>query len=528
MPSIALYDTTLRDGAQREGVHLTVEDKLRIALRLDTLGVHYIEGGFPASNPRDSVFFEQAARLELKSATLVAFGMTARKQTLPSKDVGLQALAACSAPVVSLAGKAWGIQVERVLETTPAENLRMIFDSIAFLCAAGKRLFFDAEHYFDAYQADSSYALKVLEAAIDAGAEAVVLCDTNGGALPHQVAAITRETLEALKARNSASAQVTVGIHCHNDSGCAVANTLEAVRVGATQVQGTINGYGERAGNADLLIILANLELKLGQELVGAERLRLLTPTANFVAETFTIAPDPYHPYSGSNAFAHKGGIHVSAALRSKGSYEHVSPEQVGNFSHIVVSELAGKAALEAKARELGIALPKEPKKLQELLDTVKERESQGYSYEVADASLALLLKAESGEPASCFKLESFRVLAEKREDGRVMSEATIKVLVDGERHVATGEGNGPVNALDAALRLAIGRFYPQVANLELTDYKVRVLDESGGTDAVTRTVIETTDGTTSWGTVGVSENIIEASWDALVDSITYGLLKTT
>jgi len=522
---ITLYDTTLRDGAQREGVSLTVEDKLRIAARLDELGVAYIEGGFPASNPRDIAFFSQAAGLVLKTARIAAFGMTAKKGVAACEDEGLCALAACSAPTVTVVGKAWDRQVEMALEATRDENLRMVHGSVAFLVAAGKEVFFDAEHYFDGYKGNSAYALEVVCAAAAAGAAAVVLCETNGGALPHEVYEITAATRQALAA--ASAGPVVLGIHAHDDSGCAVANTLEAVRAGATQVQGTVNGYGERVGNANLLTVLANLELKMGIEAVGSERLQLLTSTAQFVAETFNIAPDSHQPYVGQSAFAHKGGLHVSAIRRFPAAYEHADPTQVGNFAHIVVSELSGRASLQAKAAQLGITLPSDGTAAQALLDVVKEREAQGYSYEVADGSLALLLRARLGEPAACFKLEAFRVIAEKREDGRVMTEATIKIHVNGERFVATGEGNGPVNALDRALRMAIRRFYPQVDGLELRDYKVRVLDESIGTGAVTRVLIETGDGENAWGTVGVSENIIEASWDALVDSITYGLLRT-
>jgi 2-isopropylmalate synthase len=528
--AITLYDTTLRDGEQREGVSLTVEDKLRIAARLDALGIAYIEGGFPASNPKDRAFYQQAAslapelapELALTQATISAFGTTARKGVEPEADEGLRALVSCPASVITLVGKAWESQALEVLGTSGEENLRMIDLSTRYLVQAGKRVFFDAEHFFDGYKEDPGYALAALLVAGKAGAEALVLCDTNGGALPHEVYAITSAIVEALRA---GAVEAVVGIHAHDDGGCAVANSLEAVRAGARQVQGTVNGYGERVGNANLLTVMANLKFKMGIDVVGAERMALLTSTARFVAETFNIALDPHLPYVGQSAFAHKGGIHASAALRSRGAYEHIDPARVGNFSHIVVSELAGRASLAAKAQELGIALPSDEGRIQALLDTIKLRESQGYSYEVADASLALLLCAETGAAASCFTLESFRVIAEKREDGRVMSEATIKLLVGDERHVATGEGNGPVNALDAALRLAIRRFYPQVKRFDLTDYKVRVLDESIGTGAVTRVLIETSDGQASWGSVGVSDNIIEASWDALVDSITYGLL---
>jgi 2-isopropylmalate synthase len=520
---ITLYDTTLRDGEQREGVNLSVEDKLRIVARLDALGITYIEGGFPASNPTDKAFYEQAGSLALNQAVISAFGTTVHKDVRPQKDEGLRALATCPAKVVTLVGKAWAAQAIETLATSAEENLRMIDSSIRYLARSGKRVFFDAEHYFDGYRDDPSYALAVLLVAWEAGAEALILCDTNGGSLPHEVYDITATTIETL---DEGGVATVVGIHAHDDSGCAVANSLEAVRAGATQVQGTINGFGERVGNCNLLTVLANLQLKMGYEIVSPEQLALLTSTAHFVSETFNITPDAHLPYVGQSAFAHKGGIHASAALRYRNAYEHVEPAVVGNFSHIVMSELAGRASLIAKANELDVMLPADENRVHDLLDTIKLRESRGYSYEVANASLTLLLHAELGEAATCFELESFRVIAEKREDGRVISEATIKLFVDKKRHVATGEGNGPVNALDAALRLAIQRFYPQVADLELTDYKVRVLDESVGTGAVTRVLIEMSDGQSTWGAVGVSDNIIEASWDALVDAITYGLIE--
>ncbi|NLG11367.1 MAG: citramalate synthase [Coriobacteriaceae bacterium] len=521
---IRLYDTTLRDGEQREGVSLTVEDKLSIARRLDTLGVSYIEGGFPVSNPKDAAFFVRAGELNLKQAQLVAFGLSCKKGTAAAEDAGLNILAACSAPIITLLGKAWDIQVEQVLATNRDENLRMIEDSVRFLVDKRKEVFLDAEHFFDGYRSDAAYALAVLEAGIRGGATAVVLCETNGGALPNEVFDITLAVSAAL--RDNGHGDVEIGIHTHDDSGCAVANSLEAVRAGATQVQGTVNGYGERVGNANLLTVLADLELKMGYEVVGGERLKLLTSTSQFVAETLNITPDPHQPYVGQSAFAHKGGLHVSAHDRLLHAYEHVDPVAVGNFAHIVVSELAGKVSLRTKASEFGITLPEQPEAIDRLLDNLKQREAKGYSYEVADASLALLLRAQLGEPITCFKLESFRVIADKREDGKLMTEATIKIHVGDERFVATGEGNGPVNALDVALRLAIRRFYPQIDELHLTDYKVRVIDESTGTSAITRVLIETSDGFETWGTVGVSENIIEASWNALVDAISYGLLR--
>jgi 2-isopropylmalate synthase len=519
---LTLYDTTLRDGAQREGVNLSVEDKLRIAARLDALGVTYIEGGFPASNPTDVAFFEQASSLGLKNAVLSAFGTTARKGMEPTDDEGLRVLAACPAPVVTLLAKTWAAQVVEVLGMSAEENLRTVERSVRWLVQAGKRVFLDAEHFFDAYKDEPGYPVAVLLAAARAGAETFVLCDTNGGSLPHEVHATTAAALAALA---EAGLSVSVGVHLHDDGGCAIANSLEAVRAGATQVQGTVNGFGERVGNANILAVLAALQLKMGYELVAPEQLAQLTSVAHFVSETFNITPDAHLPYVGQNAFAHKGGIHASASLRSRRAYEHVDPAVVGNYSRIVVSELAGKASLSAKAQELGVTLPEDEAELRALLDVVKSRESQGYSYEVADASLVLLLRSQLGEEDRRFTLESFRVTVDKREDGRALSEATIKLQACGERHIATGEGNGPVNALDAALRLAIQRFYPQVEDFELTDYKVRVLSEGTGTAAAIRVLIETSDGNTSWGTVGVSDNIVEASWDALVDAITYGLL---
>jgi 2-isopropylmalate synthase len=521
---ISLYDTTLRDGAQREGVSLGVEDKLAIAVKLDELGVRWIEGGFPASNPKDAEFFARAAELRLNTASIVAFGPTRHKDVAAEEDAGLRALAVCPVNTVALVGKAWERQIVYALETSVENNLAMIADSVRYLVAAGKEVFFDAEHYYDGYREDTHYALEVLVTALEAGAGCVVLCDTNGGMLPNGAYEITRATIAALAERGWPDA--VVGIHMHDDSGCGVANSLEALRAGATLVQGTVNGYGERVGNANLLTIAANLELKCDERAVGAACLSALTPTAQFVAEVFNVALDAHAPYVGRNAFAHKGGLHVSAARRVSGAYEHVDPAAVGNLAHIVVSELAGKATLEAKAGQLGIELPA-GEATAELLEVIKGREAGGYSYEVADGSLALLLKAGLGEPAAYFRLESFRVIADKREDGRVATEATIKIHVGGERFVATGEGNGPVNALDTALRMAIRRFYPQIDALELSDYKVRVLDEATGTGAVTRVLIETTDGAGSWGTVGVSDNIIEASWDALVDSISYGLLRS-
>ncbi|MEN6431123.1 MAG: citramalate synthase [Coriobacteriales bacterium] len=513
---ITLYDTTLRDGTQREGMSLSVEDKLRIAMRLDDLGVHYIEGGYAGSNPKDIEFFERARGLSLAHSVITAFGSTCRKEVAACDDAGLVALLDTGCAALCIFGKAWDLHVTETLQTTLAENLRMVHDSVAFLKAAGRTVFFDAEHFFDGYLHDPGYAREVCQVAAEAGADAVVLCDTNGGTLPHDVA----KTVRALAQEMS----VPLGIHAHNDSACAVANTLVAVDAGCVHVQGTINGYGERAGNADLTSVIPALVLKMGKECVSRDQLRLLTEVSHFVAETANIAPNPQQPYVGASAFAHKGGVHASAAARLEAAYEHVDPAAVGNLARVVVSELAGRASLVMKAEEMGITLAADDPAITSVLETIKDKEHRGYTFEAADASLEIMLRKATGTYAAFFTLESFRCIMEKREDGRVMTEATIKIHVEGQRFIATAEGNGPVNALDRALRIAIGRFYPSLSAIELTDFKVRVLDEKKGTAAVTRVLIESSDGEKSWGTIGVSENIIEASWEALVDSIEYGL----
>lgn len=439
-------------------------------------------------------------------------------------DRGLADLVASGAPVVTIVGKTWDEQVTRALLTTLDENLRMIRDSVAHLKAQGLTVVFDAEHFFDGYKANADYAMACVRAASVAGADSIDLCETNGGALPHEVEAIVAAVACELPEQQ-------LGIHCHNDSGCAVANTLAAVRAGAVQVQGTVNGFGERVGNTDLLTVIADLELKMGCTCVGEERLRDLTGVAQFVAETCNLSVPNHHPYTGASAFAHKGGLHASAIARFPEAYEHTRPEAVGNTQRMLVSELAGKASLIAKAKNLRIDLTQHADKTQEILDDIKRREAVGYSYEVADGSLALLLQWHLGAYRPHFTLESFRVIVDDHEDTGAlakdaMSEATIKIHVGDQRFVATGEGAGPVGALDNALRMAITAFYPEVADIELVDYKVRILDENVGTDAITRVVITTRDKHGSWGTVGVSENIIEASWNALVDSIEYGLMR--
>ncbi len=521
---ILTYDSTLRDGEQCEGITLSLEDKLRIVERLDAFGVDFIEGGFPASNPKDIAFFQRVQEMPLKHARIAAFGSTCKKDVAAEDDRGLADLVASGAPVVTIVGKTWDEQVTRALLTTLDENLRMIRDSVTYLKAQGLTVVFDAEHFFDGYKANADYAMACVRAASEAGADSIDLCETNGGALPHEVEAVVAAVARELPGQQ-------LGIHCHNDSGCAVANSLAAVRAGATQVQGTVNGFGERVGNTDLLTVIADLELKMGCTCVGEERLRDLTSVAQFVAETCNLSVPNHHPYTGASAFAHKGGLHASAIARFPEAYEHTRPEAVGNTQRMLVSELAGKASLIAKAKNLGIDLAQHPDKTQEILDDIKRREAVGYSYEVADGSLALLLQWHLGAYRPHFTLESFRVIVDDHEDTGAlakdaMSEATIKIHVGDQRFVATGEGAGPVGALDNALRMAIVAFYPEVADIELVDYKVRILDENVGTDAITRVVITTRDKRGSWGTVGVSENIIEASWNALVDSIEYGLMR--
>lgn len=521
MNKVFTYDSTLRDGGQAQGIALSLKDKLSIAQRLDAFGIDFIEGGFPSSNPKDMAFFEAMRELPLAHAQVVAFGSTRKKGVAARDDEGLAALLESGAPVVAIVGKTWDEQVTRALQAPLEENVAMIADSVAFCKAAGRRVVFDAEHFFDGFAANPDYALACVKAASDAGADSIDLCETNGGALPFQVADVVAAVRKALP-------HTPLGIHCHNDSGCAVANTLAAVGAGATTVQGTIGGIGERTGNADLLTVIADLELKMGCTCVGPEKLRELTAVAQFVAALCNLSVPASQPYVGSAAFAHKGGLHASAIARFPQAYEHAAPEAVGNRQHMLVSELAGKATLIAKAESLGIGL--EGADVQAILDDIKAREAAGYSYEVADGSLALLLRRSLGAYTPSFTLESFRVIVDDYEGSGAlaqdaMSEATLKIHVGDQRFVATGEGVGPVGALDTALRLALGQSYPQVAAMELIDYKVRLLDESQGTDAITRVTITTTDGHRTWGTVGVSENVIEASWNALVDSIEYGLL---
>jgi 2-isopropylmalate synthase len=514
--SVDIYDTTLRDGSQQEGLSLTVDDKLRVARQLDELGVAYIEGGWPGANPKDDEFFARApAELKLSTATLVAFGSTRRPGGRAEGDGTLRHLLRAETSAVCIVAKAWDRHVTQALRTDLDEAVAMAADSVAFLRGAGRRVFVDAEHFFDGWKANPEFSLRVLAAAEEAGAEALVLCDTNGGTLPHEV----EEIVTAVRRRTSAQ----IGVHFHNDGGCGVANTLAGVRMGATQVQGCVNGYGERTGNADLCAAIPDLTLKMGVETIGRERLGRLAPVARHVAELVNVAPNPQQPYVGQSAFATKAGLHTSAIARGRDLYSHADPEAVGNSSRVMVGELSGRSTIQLKAAELGLDL--DPLAITDILTKLKELEYQGYHFEVADGSLELLMRNAGGWEQPFFRLESSRVITEQREDGRFVTEATIKVHAGGDRVVATAEGNGPVNALDAALRQAIGSRYPTLAGVHLTDYKVRVLDTAKGTAAVTRVLIDSTDGERTWSTIGVSENIIEASWQALSDSIVYGLL---
>ncbi|MFP5335280.1 MAG: citramalate synthase [Actinomycetes bacterium] len=519
--AVDVYDTTLRDGAQQEGLSLSVGDKLTIAGYLDELGVDYIEGGWPGAIPKDTEFFARAARdLTLHHAVLAAFGATRRPGATAEADPQVRALLDSQAQVVTLVAKSHGRHVEAALRTTLHENLAMVRDTVRFLTAEGRRVFLDAEHFFDGYAADPAYAVEVVRTAAEAGAEVVALCDTNGGMLPPGVAEAVAQVLEATGVR--------LGIHCHNDTGCAVANSLAAVEAGATHVQGTLNGYGERTGNADLLTVVANLVLKAGRPVLDPSRLQEATRIAHAVSEVTNVVPYSRQPYVGASAFAHKAGLHASAIRVDPDLYQHTDPKAVGNDMRMLVSDMAGRASIELKGRELGYDLGGSPEVLARVTDRVKALEARGYTFEAADASFELLLREEvEGERATLFDVESWRVITEHRpERGDAVSEATVKLLAAGRRLVATGEGNGPVNALDHALREALLPAYPELARLELIDFRVRILDAAHGTDAVTRVLIETSDGTTSWETVGVAANIVEASWEALVDGIVYGLLR--
>src|SRR5690348_5932530 len=515
-----VYDTTLRDGAQQEGLNLSVADKLTIARELDGLGVGYIEGGWPGANPKDTEFFRRAREeLDLRHARLAAFGATRRAGVRAADDPLVGALRDSGAGVVTLVAKSHDRHVELALRTTLEENLAMVRDTVTHLRGEGQTVFLDAEHFFDGYRANRAYALEVLRTAAEAGAEVVALCDTNGGMLPGWVADVVHDVVQTTGVRT--------GIHCHNDTGCAVANTLAAVEAGATHVQGCINGYGERTGNADLVSVVANLELKLDRQVLPAGLLRDATRIAHAVADVTNVPPASRQPYVGVSAFTHKAGLHASAIKVDPDLYQHTDPQGVGNDMRLLVSDMAGRASIELKGRELGFDLTGDPDLVTRITDRVKVLEAQGHTFEAADASFELLLVEEvEGSRPAYFDVESWRVISESKRTGEAVSEATVKLRAGGERVVVTGEGNGPVNALDEALRGAIGQAVPELIMISLIDYKVRILDQGHGTDAVIRVLIETADDRGSWVTVGVGHNIVEASWRALVDSVTYGLRR--
>ncbi|MBA2522690.1 MAG: citramalate synthase [Solirubrobacterales bacterium] len=511
---VRLYDTTLRDGMQGQGMSLSAAEKVRVVHALDELGVELIEAGFPGSNPKELELFELLRDEPLEQATICAFGMTRRRGVAATEDPGLVALLDCFAPAVCLVGKTWGLHLEKVTRVSPEENMAMIAESVALCAGAGKRVIYDAEHFFDGWRDDPAYALECVRAAIGAGAENVTLCDTNGSSLPDEIAAGTRAVVEVL------GESASVGIHTHNDAECAVANAIAGVRAGADLVQGTVNGFGERTGNANLISILPALQLKLGYECVDPERLSRLTATAHLIDEICNLTPDPDQPYVGRNAFAHKGGLHAAGVEADARTFEHMAPEAVGNSREVLISELAGKGSVVSRAERAGIDLDDDGARA--TIERIKEREHQGYHYEAADASFELLLRREAGSYEPLFELESFRVVTEKRADGRVETEATIKLWIGGVRYLRTAEGDGPVHALDRALRAAITEQHPEIAEVELTNFKVRILDEHQGTGSVTRVLLDSSDGHDSWGSIGVSANVIEASWEALVDSLEY------
>jgi 2-isopropylmalate synthase len=525
---VEVYDTTLRDGSQLEGISLTVEDKLRIAEQLDWLGVHYIEAGWPGANPKDDELFRRApSDLQLATSTLVAFGSTRRVKGKVDSDDTLRHLVESGAGTVCIVGKCWDYHVTDALQTTLDEGVAMVADSVEYLRGAGLDVFFDAEHFFDGYKRNPEFSLRVLEGAVTAGASRLVLCDTNGGSLPFEV----EQTVSAVV--DYFGHDIGVGVHLHDDAGTGVANALAGVRGGAIQVQGTINGYGERTGNCNLTTIIPNLTLKMGIETLPPDRMERLTTVAHHVAELVNMPLNPQAPYVGHSAFAHKAGLHVSAIAKRPDAYEHVQPDSIGNGTRFVVSELAGKSTLVLKARELGLEL--DGPQLTDVVETLKRLEHEGYHFEVADGSLELLLRAATGWQPNWFHVESFRVIVDDThrvdfltgdEKPGVLTEATVKLHIGNERVIATSEGNGPVNALDNALRKALVRNLPALERLHLTDYKVRVLDTQHGTEAVTRVLIDSTDGESTWTTIGVNENIIEASWQALLDSVHFGLLR--
>ncbi len=515
-----IYDTTLRDGAQQEGLNLTVHDKLAIARHLDDLGVGFIEGGWPGANPKDTEFFKRAqTELKLKNAKFVAFGATRRPNVKAADDVLLRALQDSGAPVVTLVAKSHDRHVDLALKTNLDENLAMIKDSIEFLRTGGQRVFLDAEHFFDGYLSNKAYALEVIRVAMAAGADVAALCDTNGGMLPDQLSDIVNEVIGSTSAR--------LGIHCHNDTGCAIANSLAAVEAGATHVQGTLNGYGERTGNADLVAIIANLELKKKQKVLPDGALREAFRISHAVAEVTNVAPSPRQPYVGVSAFAHKAGLHASAIKVDPALYQHEDPSSVGNDMRMLVSDMAGRASIELKSQELGVALGDDKEVLTRVINRIKEMEAHGFTFEAADASFELLLREEiDSKRAHFFTIVNWETSVIRDSKDKVSSKATVTINAQGKEIVATGSGNGPVNAIDTALRSGLEKIYPEMAKFELTDYKVRILEGRLGTGAITRVLVETSDGEKEWSTIGVHENVIAASAMALEDAVTYGLLR--
>lgn len=516
---VQIYDTTLRDGEQGEFISFSLEDKVRIALRLDEFGVDYIEGGWPGSNPKAISFFQRMREEKLSNAKLAAFGSTRRKKMKASEDSQIITLIEAETPVIAIFGKTWDLHVREALRVSEDENLAMIADSVSFLKSQGREVVYDAEHFFDGYKANREYALKTLRAAAEAGADCIVLCDTNGGTMPNEFQPIMREVRGAV--------DKPVGIHAHNDAGMAVANSIMAVVHGAVHVQGTMNGYGERCGNADLIQVIPNLEIKYGKRCLPEGKLQELTSVSHFVAEIANLPPDVRQPYVGQTVFAHKGGIHVSAVRRNPETYEHIHPECVGNRRRVLVSELSGQSNVFSKSEELGFDLQQSNGDAKKIVDEVKKKEAEGYQYEAAEASFELLVKKLRGQHRPFFDLQSFRVITSRVSADEVpLNEAIVRLTVNGEDRHVVADGDGPVNALDRALRRALWDHYETLRNVHLTDFKVRVLDARSGTAAKVRVLIESSDGEKRWTTVGVSENIIEASWIALVDSIDYQLLK--
>ena len=518
MRQVKIYDTTLRDGAQGEGISYSVTDKIRIAKELDMLGIHYIEGGWPGSNPKDMEFFLKMGKVKLQNSALAAFSMTRRLNMRAKEDPNIKSLIKSGAGIITIVGKTWDLHVTDVLKTTLEENIAMIKDTVSFIASSGLTVFYDAEHFFDAYKCNEEYAIRTLAAAEDSGASIICLCDTNGGTLPHDISRI----VSAVKGKVKSG----LGIHCHNDAGVAVANSLAAVLAGADMVQGTINGIGERSGNADLIPIIANLKLKMGIGCIADEKLKELTPVSHYISEISNMKQRNDQPYVGQSSFAHKGGMHINAITKNPRTYEHIDPAQVGNSRRILVSELAGKTGVLIRAKDLNLDLNKDTPETKRILKLIQRLEHRGYHFEAAEASFEILMKRALKKYKKFFELEGFRVVIERGADKKITSEAIIKIKVKGKREHTVSMGDGPVNALDNALRKALKDFYPNLSKMHLSDFKVRVLDEKSGTAAKVRVLIQSQDEKDSWDTIGVSENIIEASWQALVDSVEYKLLK--